>query len=267
YAAMVSPDGANLYVSIWGGAKIAVFNAATLAPQGEIAVGEHPNAMVQSRDGSRLFVACANTNAVWVVDPAGRRATEQIRVAPFPKAPPGTTPNALALTTDGATLAVANADNNTVAMVDVEKPGASRVQGFIPTGWYPTAIAFDRDGRRLYVLSGKGLAAAANPRGPQPGLRGADGQDIAQLLQGALSEVAGPDAAALADYTKRVYELTPYKDAIRLAPADAPIDSAIPAAVGKPSPIKHVFYVIRENRTYDQILGDLPRGNGDPNLA
>lgn len=267
YAALVSGDGRMVFVSSWGGSKVHVFDPATLEARGEVAVGEHPNAMVQSLDGNRLFVACANTNAVWVIDLAARKATEQIGVALYPKAPPGTTPNALALSPDGRILLVANADNNTVAVVDVSQPGASKVRGFIPTGWYPTGVTFARDGKRLFVLSGKGLAAAPNPRGPQPGTRGADGQYIGGLLQGALSEVMMPDEQELAVLTKRVYDVTPYDDATKLTPAGAPVDSPIPGRVGDRSPIKHVFYIIRENRTYDQVLGDIPEGNGDPTLT
>jgi YVTN family beta-propeller protein len=244
---------------------VIVLDPSSLAITKEIAVGEHPNAMGLSKDGTRLFVACANTNAVWVVDVATGRATEQIGVALFPNAPPGTTPNALALSPDGATLLVANADNNTVAVVDVSTRDQSRVKGFIPTGWYPTSVTFDREGRRIYVLNGKGLAPAANPRGPQPGLPGS--QYIAQLLQGALSEIAVPDAVELARLTRKAYEVTPYDDKTRLAPANAPVDSPIPARVGQSSPIKHVFYIVRENRTYDQVFGDIETGNGDPTLT
>lgn len=267
YSVLASADGRSVFVSLWGGAKLLTLDAATLEPRGEVAVGEHPNAMVQSRDGARLFVACANTNAVWVIDLAAGRATEQIGVALFPKAPPGTTPNALALSPDGRTLLVANADNNTVAVVDVAKPGASTVRGFLPTGWYPTGVTFDPEGKRIFVLNGKGLSPSANPRGPQPGTRGADGQYIGGLLQGAISEIPVPDDAALAALTARVYQVTPYDDTTKLAPAGAPAGSPIPARVGEPSPITHVFYVIRENRTYDQVLGDMPEGNGDPTLT
>jgi YVTN family beta-propeller protein len=151
---------------VWGGAKLAVLRPKTLEPVAEIAVGEHPNAMLFSQDGARLFVACANTNAVWVIDVAARRRSSRIGVALSPKAPPGSTPNALALSPDGKTLLVANADNNTIAVVDVTRAGESRFQGFIPTGWYPTGVAFDREGENVLVLSGKGLTSAANPRGP-----------------------------------------------------------------------------------------------------
>jgi YVTN family beta-propeller protein len=267
YTTLLTPDGKILFVSVWGGSKVLIFDAATLELRGEVPVGEHPNAMVLSKDGGRLFVACANTNSVWTVDLASRSAREQISIALDPAAPPGSTPDGLGLSPDGKTLLVANADNNTVALVDISRPGASAVRGFIPTGWYPTAVLFSRDGRRIFVLSGKGLTSSANPRGGQPGVPGAQGQYIGEMLHGSLSVLPVPDDKALAAYTRTVYRVTPYTAAGRLAPAGARKGSPIPARVGGASPIKHVFYVIRENRTYDQILGDLERGNGDPNLC
>ncbi len=267
YTCLLSPDGRTLFVSIWGGARVLAFDAATLEPRGEIAVGEHPNAMVMTDDGARLFVACANTNAVWAIDAATLKPVEQISIALYPQAPPGATPNAVSLSPDGKRLLVANADNNTVAMVDIGTPGTSRVLGFIQTGWYPTAAQFSRDGSQIYVLSGKGLTSEPNPRAPQPGMPGAAGRYTGSMLEGALSIVATPDADTLARYTKIVYGVTPYSDATRLSPSAVPSGSPIPARVGRPSPITHVFYILRENRTYDQILGDLDRGNGDPTLA
>ena len=267
YTCLLSADGKTLFVSVWGGARVMMFDAATLSPRGEVAVGGHPNALLLSKDGSRLFVACANTNAVWVVDIAARTAREQIGVALYPNAPVGSTPNGLALSPDGRTMLVASADNNTVVVVNVEKPGASVVQGWVPAGWYPTSVLFDADGSSFFVLNGKGLVSAANPRGPQPGGARIDTQYTGGMFQGVLSVVPMPDAAALSDMTKKVYELTPYTDARRMAPPEAPAGSPIPRRVGDSSPIKHVFYIIRENRTYDQILGDMPEGNGDPQLT
>jgi YVTN family beta-propeller protein len=267
YSVTLSKDGGTVFVSLWGGAKLLMFDAAGLAPIAEVPVGEHPNAMQLSADGARLFVACASTNAVWVVDLASRTAKEQISVSLYPEAPVGTTPNALALSPDGKTLLVANADNNTVAVVDVETPGRSEVEGFVPTGWYPTAVRFSRDGSTFYVANGKGLSGEANPRGPGPGGRGAEGSYVGAMLQGALSTVRMPDADALAAMTKRVYGLTRYSDARRLTPANAPRVSPVPSKVGDPSPIEYVFYVIRENRTYDQIFGAMEKGNGDPSLT
>lgn len=267
YTCLLSQDGKTLFVSLWGGAKVLMFAADTLAPRGEVAVGGHPNSMLLSKDGARLFVACANTNAVWVIDLTTRTAVEQISVALYPDSPVGTTPNSLALSPDGATMAVANADNNNVAMVDVRTPGASRVSGWVPVGWYPTSVLFSADGSRLFVLNGKGLTSDRNLRGPQPGAARFEGQYAGAMLQGALSIIATPGPAALAAMTRRVYELSPYTAAHRLTPADAPVASPIPGRVGGSSPITHVFYVIRENRTYDQVLGDMPRGNGDPSLT
>jgi YVTN family beta-propeller protein len=267
YTCVVSPDGTTLFVSLWGGARVLLFDARTFAPLGEIAVGEHPNAMALTKDGKRLFVACANTNAVWAIDVSARRAVEQIRVAMFPDAPPGSTPNHVSVSPDGRRLLVANADNNTVAVVDITTPGTSEVEGFIPTGWYPTAAIFSRDGATIYVLSGKGLVSSANPRFRRRDLPGGEAQYIGSMMRGTMSVLPAPDRQALQTLTKMAYAVTAYTDEHRLAPAGAPGASPIPRRVGDPSPIKHVFYVIRENRTYDQVFGDLERGNGDPTLC
>jgi len=267
YTCVLSPDGQKIYVSLWGGGKVLELSSATLATVAEIPVGEHPNAMVISRDGKRLFVACANTNAVWVLDLQSHKATEQISIALYPKAPPGSTPNGLGLSPDGRTLLVADADNNTVAFVDVSSASQARVAGFIPTGWYPTGALFSRDGKQIFILSGKGLASAANPQGPTPGNRRPDAQYAGSMFKGAVSVLPTPDRAGIETFTRTVYRLTPYSDTVLERPAEAPDGSPIPREVGKPSVIKYVFYVIRENRTYDQVLGDAATGNGDPALC
>lgn len=268
YTVLVSPDSATVYLSLWGGSKVLVFNAADLSLKHEIAVGEHPNAMTFSKDGSRLFVACANTNAVWSVDLAKGYATEQIGIAPFPNMPPGSTPNALDLSPDGKTLLVANADNNTVTAIKIEDDGKAEVEGFIPTGWYPTGVRYSKDGSKIFILSGKGLVGASNPRGRQAGIVTApDGQYTGAMLWGSLTTLDTPNAAKLREFTATALFVTPDTGKSQLTPAKAPPRSVIPGKVGLPSPIKHVFYVIRENRTYDQILGDLPQGNGDPSLT
>ena len=267
YTCLLSKDGSLLFVSLWGGAKVLVFDTRTLALQSEIVVGEHPNSLALTRDGRRLFVSCANTNAVWVIDVESRRAAEQISVALFPGAPPGSTPNHVSLSPDDTRLLVANADNNVVAVVDVSVPGKSEVGGFIPTGWYPTAAMFSRDGSQVFILSGKGLASTPNPRFRSGPGTGAERHYIAGILSGTLSILPTPNAESLRAMTRVAYEVTPYSDVHRLAPADAPAVSPIPARVGAPSPIKHVFYVVRENRAYDQVFGDLDQGNGDPSLT
>ncbi|HEX3703781.1 MAG TPA: SMP-30/gluconolactonase/LRE family protein [Vicinamibacterales bacterium] len=267
YTCVVSPDGSTLFVSIWGGAKVLLFDTKTFASVGDIAVGEHPNAMVLTKDGSRLFVACANTNAVWAIDVAARHVTEQIRVSMFPNAPSGSTPNHVSVSPDGRRLLVANADNNTVAVVDISTAGHSELEGFVPTGWYPTAAMFSGDGHTMYVLSGKGLVSAPNPRFRRRELAGGQAQYIGSMLTGTLSILPAPDADALRTLTAMAYRVASYSDEHRLAPAGAPAASPIPARVGGRSPITHVFYVIRENRSYDQVFGDLERGDNDPTLC
>jgi YVTN family beta-propeller protein len=269
YTVTVSHDGDTVFVSLWGGAKVLMFDAWTLEVAGTIPTGEHPNAMALAPGDDRLFVACANTNAVSVIDVDRRRVVEQIGVAMFPDAPPGSTPNSVSLSPDGRQLLVANADNNVVALVDVSKPGAAAPLGFIPTGWYPTAAIFSHDGKQIYVLSGKGLTSSPNPRftSGRASIPGGNQQYSGALLGGTLSVLPVPSREALEALTKLAYSVTPYADQQRLAPANAPVASPIPKRVGDPSPIKHVFYVIRENRTYDQVLGDLDRGNGDPTLT
>jgi hypothetical protein len=163
----------------------------------------------------------------------------------------------VALSPDGQKLIVAVADNNAVAVIDVSNIARSSVDGFIPTGRYPTGAIFSRDGRHIFILSGKGLAL---PVGPTTG-------NWESRLLGSIADVPTPDRTTLADQTRKVYSLAPYNDANLLTPASAQIGSPIPGSVGGSTPIKYVFYVIRENRTYDQVLGDIPQGNGDPRLA
>ena len=256
YAVVVSPDGKIVYVSLWGGRQVRAYVAESLEDWLVFDTAEHPTAMVLSPDGRRLFVASAGSAVVHVFDTFSSLALEDISLTLYPESPRTTTPNALALSTDGRTLLVAVADINAVAVVDVSNISRSNVDGFIPTAWYPTAVSFTRDGKQILILTGKGTPAA-NP------LTGG----FERRLLGGISIVPMPDRGTLSDMTRKVYNLTPYTDAIRLAPANIPIGSPIPRVVGASSPIKYVFYVIRENRTYDQILGDVAEGNGDPKLA
>jgi YVTN family beta-propeller protein len=259
YTVLVSKDGSLLYVSVWGGSMVQLYNARTLTLINDWPTDERPNAMALSPDGARLFVACGGGSSVWVYSTVSGDALEMISTSLYPLAPPTATPDALSVSPDGRTLVVANADNNAVAVVDVSSLARSFVTGFIPTGWYPTSVLFAGDGQRIFILSGKGLATGpATDRGT--------GAEV-QRLSGVLSAVPTPDRTTLADYTRKVYAATPYTDANLLRPANAPVASPIPLAVGGSSPLKHVFYVIRENRTYDQILGDLKQGNGDPALT
>jgi YVTN family beta-propeller protein len=266
YDCEVSGDGKRVYVSNWGSRSVAVIDAAGNQVINNIPVGDHPNDLELTRDGKTLYVANANSNTVSVVDTAQMKEIEAISTALHPKSPIGSTPNAVALSPDEKTLYIANADNNDVAVVDVAKRGNSEVEGFIPTGWYPTSVRASKDGKRIFVANGKGVASAANPQGPSP-YKGRTPQYIGSMLKGAVSLINLPPVAKLAQLTRRVYANSPYTDEM-LKAARAPKEkSAVPVRVGAPSPIKHVIYVIKENRTYDQVLGDMKEGNGDPSLC
>lgn len=271
-----------LYVSDWSQNRVVVIEPRELRVVAKIPVGEHPNQLALHPHDDRLFVACASSNSVSVIDTRRGMVTETISTALFPKAPEGSTPDALAVAPDGNTLYVANADNNCVAVVDIQVREQSIVKGFIPTGWYPTSLAVTPDGKRLLVGVGKGLTTSANPipadpnliprtRGETESRRIINWPFIGQTFAGAVSIVAVPDEPELKQYTMQVYRNCPYSDAqLTTAPFREP--SPIPTRVGDPSPIKYVIYIIKENRTYDQVFGDLaegpnPKGNGDPKLC
>ncbi len=276
YDLVLSPNGAQLYVSDWAGRQILVVDIDSLRIVAHIAVGEHPNQMVLHPKEARLFVACASTNTVAVIDTKRGIVTETIRTSLFPRAPTGSTPDALALAPDGKTLFVANADNNCVAVVDIDEKNESQVKGFIPTGWYPTAVAVTPDGKNLLVGVGKGLHTKANPieLKEEPAKDDKPKEDASRLpypyigttMNGALSIVPIPKEKELIDYTAVVYRNCPYSDKLLTAAPHA-VKTAIPTKVGDPSPIKYVIYIIKENRTYDQVFGDLKKGNGDPKLV
>ena len=266
YAALLSPDGTRLYISLWGGHAVAVYDPEQQRLLPAIAVESHPNDLALTRDGRRLFVANANSNSVSVIDTRRGLVTETLNTALFPASPAGSTPNGVALNADDTQLFIANADNNCLAVFDVREPATSRPLGFVPTGWYPTAVRVA--GTQLLVVSGKGGTSLPNPNGPNPGRDvGEKGAGyIGGLLKSSLVRLPVPDAAALATFSAQVYANTPFSKARAAAP-EVPAGSPVPQRVGEASPIRHVFYIIKENRTYDQVLGDVPAGNGDARLC
>lgn len=265
YTVLRSPADNNIYISIWGGEQIAIYDPAQGQLIGSIPTGSHPNDLLFSKDGHYLFSANANDNTVTVIDATQRRVLETLNTALFPDAPAGSTPNGLALSPDEKTLYIANADNNCLAVFDVSKAGKSRSLGFVPTGWYPTSVKVV--GQKLFVANGKGMSSKANPEGPNPikGRRNPD-QYIGGMFKGTLSILELPTAAQLTAYTPVVYRNTPYTKERELN-AMGEANSPIPRKVGDKSPIKYVFYIIRENRTYDQVFGDMKGGNGDTTLC
>jgi YVTN family beta-propeller protein len=275
YTVVLSSDGKSAYVSNWGGEQtftppftvteqspgsVSVIDATTGAFERTIQVGTHPSAMAVDPASGDLYVANTDSDTVSVIDTSTNAVVRTIDVAPVPSAPVGSSPDALAFASNGQTLFVANAGNNDVVVVDLSKSagrnGSNPILGAIPTAWYPTGVVVSKDDRQLFVLNGKGLGAGPNPNGPTPYHGSAPDQYTGSMLKGTLSRIDLPtqiNRGAFEQDTKRVTDNSGF--------ANKPLAGSFPSA------IKHVIYVIKENRTYDQLFGDLPKGNGDPSLA
>lgn len=265
YTCLLSPDRKTLYVTLWGGDKVAVFDPSSMKVTSTIPVGSNPNDMAITSDGKYLFVAHANDNAVSVIEAGSRKVIEVFTSSVVLESLAGSTPNALALSADEKKLYIANADNNCIAVFDVSEPGDGKSMGFIPTDWYPTSVKV-WDGR-LWITNGKGGQSVANPNGPNPYEARSDStQYIAGLFKGSLTIVPEPSEETLRAYTHTVFKNTPYTKEIE-GLADGEDGNPIPRKKGEGSPIKYVFYVVKENRTYDQVFGDIETGNGDTSLC
>ena len=269
YGVVVAADG-TVYVSAWGGNTVSVFRpgaAGSLTDAGRLAVDRHPSALQLSADGSRLFVASGSTDRIAVLDTRSRKVVAHLLDPPPTGPAEGSTPNALALSSDGTRLFAAEADNNAVAVFDLSAGtagvaaarGADSLIGRIPVDWYPTAVYAAHD--TLMVLSGKGHGTAPNPDGPgprSPAPRGSHAYTLGQISGSLMTlTLANANAAALSPLSARVARAQGW-------------DTASPhtgSATGTYPPFTHVIYVIKENRTYDQVLGDLPIGDGDTSLV
>jgi YVTN family beta-propeller protein len=273
YTCLLSPDKKSLYISLWGGDEVLVYNIKSMLITDSVAVGRNPNDLCITKNGKFLFVANAVSNSVSVIDVQKKKVIETLNAALYADAPNGSTTNSVALSTDDKTLYIANADNNCLAVFDVSKPGSSHSKGFIPVGWYPTCVRVVNN--YLFVTNGKGFTSLANPDGPQPMSRNSETRSkkadkeseyIGSLFKGTLSKIAEPDTKDLSIYSGLVYENTPYSKEKEMQ-AQGEAGNPVPSKVGDTSPIKHVFYIIKENRTYDQVLGDVTEGNGDTSLV
>jgi YVTN family beta-propeller protein len=277
YACVLSPDEKTLFISCWGSDKVAIFNTEKQEFEEAIKVGDNPNDLCLDKNGGYLYVANANDNSISVINVAKRKVIEVLNCALFPDAPNGSTTNSIAMSEDNKTLYAANADNNCLAVFDITNPGVSKSLGFIPTGWYPTCVrSIDKT---ILVINGKGFSSQNNPRGPNPVKKiekvlyqqsSEKKQDkveyIGTLFKGTLSFIPVPNEKQLSIFSQQVYRNTPYSKEKELV-SEGPASNPVPRKVGDASPIKHVFYIIKENRTYDQVLGDLPQGNGDTSLV
>ncbi|TAD82945.1 MAG: hypothetical protein EAY75_15660 [Bacteroidetes bacterium] len=277
YDCKLSKNGKLLYITCWGCDKLLIFDLINNLWQTPVNVGDNPNEILTSSNGKWLYVCNANDNSVSVIDVASHRVIETLDVALFPNAPSGSTTNSVALDAAGKRLYIANADNNCVAVFDVSVPGKSVGKGFIPVGWYPTSVRIV--GNTLWVANGKGFTSKANPFGPSPTRKSdevihhggstkspKEVQYIGSLFTGTMSMIPLPTQAQLDVYTKAVYRNTPFSAAKTLVADTTAPNFPIPMAAAQKSPIKYVFYVVKENRTYDQVLADIPQGNGDTSL-
>ncbi|NJD18463.1 MAG: hypothetical protein FIA95_04170, partial [Gemmatimonadetes bacterium] len=254
YGVAVAPDG-TVYASAWGDWTVSVFRFAedgSALEAAKVRVGRHPSALLLNRDASRLFVASGSTDRVLVMDTRTRTVVTEL-LDPPPQGPAeGSTPNALALSEDGMRLFVAEADNNAVAVFDLS---SRALVGRIPVEWYPTALTVRGDS--ILVINGKGRSTAPNPAfsQPIPGRSPGDPNYTMGQLSGTLSTVvaARAGAAELASLSARVARANGWERRTR-RPAAYP-------------PIEHVIYIVKENRTYDQVFGDMASGDGDTALV
>ncbi len=235
----------------------------------QVEVGLHPSGMAFNSDRSRLFVANANSDTVSVIDTSTDRVIETISVVAERSRPFGSGPNALAVSSDDTTLWVANGTDNAICVVSLGLPSAtgsaasqgSRVKGYIPTGWYPSKVLLDEQRRVLMVANTKGIGSR-NQRTDRKGFNSHD-------HLGSLSFIPMPGDPELERYSAQVQKNNGMRlilDRLASRPREV-APRPVPERTGEPSVFKHVLYIIKENRTYDQVFGDLPQGDGDPSLV
>ena len=287
FGAVMNQAGTVAYVSNWGGrrptpkdltaptglaptADRVVVDARGIASTGTvirldvvamktthtIPVELHPTALAWDEGAGRLYVANTNQDSVSVIDTRENKVLRAIPLQPFAQRVAGIAPTALALASDGRKLFVACGGINAVAQVDT---ASGRIDGLIPTAWYPNGLALSPDGKFLAVSALLGAGS---------GWRDAPGKRFVHAYRGSVAVLELPDAAQLAAYTTAVAENNHLPLTAPAAPSGkAAAPKAVPVRSGDPSLIEHVVYIVKENRTYDQVFGDLGRGDGDPSLA
>ncbi len=228
----------------------------------EILTGRHASALALSPNGRWLVVANAGSDTLSVIDTLRDGVVETICARQNPADLFGAQPNALAFDKSGQKLFVCHGTQNAVA-VFAFNPGKSRMLGLIPVGWFPGAIAHDARRSALYVANIKGVASTAKLSPAEPG-----GYNTHQY-RGSLSLVKAPSASELAAHTRAALANLRYPllQAAARPPRPGQPPRPVPERAGEPSVFQHVVYIIKENRTYDQVLGDMKEGNGDPSLC
>jgi hypothetical protein len=268
YTSVITSDGRRGFVSLWNASMVAELDLLKgtvrrfiplRKPASPLAGGSHPTALLLNRDNSRLFVALTDSDEIAALDTATGKPVSYLSTKLPGQQYGGSDPEYLALSTDEKTLFSANAISDSVAVFDLSKRTSGqplRAVGFIPTQWYPTVVAVTS--KDLLIASAKGRGSGPNPKSIG---KTADGRPRypygPALINGSLARIALADLPAnLSTFTKQVSET----NAVR-GNADR-----VPFAAGE-NKIRHVIYIIKENRTYDQVFGDLGAGDGDPSLA
>ncbi|MCK5461606.1 MAG: bifunctional YncE family protein/alkaline phosphatase family protein, partial [Bacteroidales bacterium] len=284
---VVLANDSKAYVSNWGGRKpgqgestyntsgsqvlvdpetgianngsVSVVDLAASAEVKNIEVGLHPSGMVLSPDRTRLFVACANSDIVSVINTSTDEVVEEISVHLEKDLPFGSGPNALTISQDGKILYVANGTDNAICVIRVGAP--SQVIGYIPTGWYPASVILDEKTNFMYVANAKG-SGSRNQRTDRAGYKSRD-------HMGSVSMIPLADMTKLGEMTETVDQNNSFEQKMAATQSDNEINKkvAVPQIQSQESHFKHVVYIIKENRTYDQVFGDMPQGNGDINLV
>jgi YVTN family beta-propeller protein len=232
-----------------------------------VSVGRHPTGLAWDEHRARLYVANGNSDDVSVVDTRANVVASTAVADPFRERRIGVAPTAVALAPDGKTLYVTLGGVNAVELFDLANDGSiARVRGLIPTGWYPSSIDVSPDGRTLAVGTLLGVGSGTHE------LHGLTGRYV-HAVRGSVNVIPVPDDAALAAYTTSVAQNA--KRHLAMAAGESPsivpragvAPRPVPERPGEPTPIEHVVYIVRENRTYDQILGDVGKGASDPSLV
>jgi YVTN family beta-propeller protein len=242
--------------------SVSLLNLETHQETVQIETGLHASDLLLSSDGRTLYVANANADTVTIIDTTTKRVRETLNTAPDLSLPYGSAPNALTLSDDQKTLFVANGGNNALALFDLTdaRKGRRKLRGFVPTGWYPGALAHDAS--YLYVANVKGLGSRGEPQKDQKGRNAYD-------YLGTISRIPYPTPETLKRYTAQVLADGRVPQILRArerSESNVP-PVPVPQNVGEPSVFEHIVYIIKENRTYDQVFGDLKQGNGDPTLC
>jgi DNA-binding beta-propeller fold protein YncE len=275
YTVVAARDGRRAWCSLWNASRIAELDLARgqvirwiklLQPDDPIAPGSHPTAMLLSPDEKLLYVALSNADAVAVVSTDNGNLLSTLNTTIRSQQYAGTYPNALAQSQDGKRLFVADASSNAIAVFDTSgvtaKSNSSDVPaqsalGFIPTDWYPSAVAVQGSDLLIATAKGEGTGPNNGIGKTERAIKHHDHPYIATLLRGSIARLNIPSTLG------KLEELTRTVEQDNLLHSDP---GSIRFAAGN-NPIRHVIYIIKENRTYDQILGDLSIGNGDPSLT